>query len=152
MNKNMEIIEKQIRYLESLRHKNLKDLNAKERITLKAINSLNNVGGVNWYSPKGRKVDMGIISLVMGSAKKHVAEEKVGKFRISTVWLGLDHGQQRFFDKGKTKPVIFETMIFGEVHEEDPFSEYLERYSTIEEAEEGHISAVEKVKDYLKLG
>lgn len=51
---------------------------------------------------------------------------------ISTVFLGLDHS---FLRTGK--PILFETMIFG-----GPHDEFQERYSTWEEAEEGHERAV----------
>lgn len=58
-----------------------------------------------------------------------IAQETLpdGKF-ISTVWLGLDH------QFGIGKPLIFETMVFGENREELD----IERYSTLEEAKDGH--------------
>ena len=50
---------------------------------------------------------------------------------ISTVFLGLNH---RF---GDGPPLVFETMIFG-----GPANEYQMRYSTWDEAVEGHMAAV----------
>jgi len=50
---------------------------------------------------------------------------------VSTVWLGLDHN---YSPAGP--PLIFETMIFGGEHDQ-----YQERYSTKEEAIEGHKKA-----------
>lgn len=50
---------------------------------------------------------------------------------ISTVFLGLDHSFGR-----TERPILFETMIFGGVHDE-----YQDRYSTWNEAVEGHIKA-----------
>lgn len=39
---------------------------------------------------------------------KRVANEVViGRYRVSTVWLGLEHGTD-----GKGRPLIFETMVF----------------------------------------
>lgn len=50
--------------------------------------------------------------------------------RVSTVWLGLDHSFSM-----SSKPLIFETMVF-------PRNDYgeldMERYSTEEEAIQGH--------------
>lgn len=46
---------------------------------------------------------------------------------VSTVFLGIDHN---FLSKGD--PILFETMIFG------GGNEFQERYSTWDEAEEGH--------------
>jgi hypothetical protein len=65
--------------------------------------------------------------------------DKIGEASISTVFLSLDHGVSRFFG-GEGLPVLFETMIFGGEH-----GDYQERYSTYDEAEEGHRKAVEMV-------
>ena len=55
--------------------------------------------------------------------------------KISTVFLGLDYS----FENGK--PLLFETMVFPE----DSYLDLdMERYSTWEEAEEGHKKMVEK--------
>lgn len=51
--------------------------------------------------------------------------------QVSTVFLGMDHNYMG------GKPILFETMIFGGEHDE-----YQERYSTWEEAEEGHDKAI----------
>lgn len=55
--------------------------------------------------------------------------------RVSTVFLGLDHGF------GRGDPVLFETMIFG-----GPLDGEMERYSTYDQAERGHAEAVTKAK------
>lgn len=68
------------------------------------------------------------------TAKRHVGETFVGKTRISTVFLGIDHS----FAEGHH--LLFETMVFGQ-----PFNEAMERYSTWEEAEKGHKNWVQKV-------
>jgi hypothetical protein len=75
----------------------------------------------------------------METAKRHVALDKIGKVKISTVFLGLDH------NFGAGKPLIYETMIFGGKHDQ-----YQERYYTKEEALEGHKKAVELVKNSIK--
>ncbi len=64
---------------------------------------------------------------------RRVAHDSQGDVSVSTVLLCLDH---RFGDEGP--PLIFETMIFGGDHDE-----YQERYSTREQAEEGHRRACE---------
>lgn len=63
-----------------------------------------------------------------------------GKYRVSTVFLGLDHS----FSFGKDlPPVLFETMVF---HADTGGRDYdCERYHTWEEAEAGHAAVVEKV-------
>lgn len=68
---------------------------------------------------------------------KQVAEDTVGRFYLSTVWLGLDHGF------GRGKPLIFETMIFDEG--DGPREEWDQdcvRYSSEAEAAEGHARAL----------
>lgn len=51
--------------------------------------------------------------------------------RVSTVFLGLD------YSFGDGPPLLFETMIFGGKH-----SDYVDRYSTWQQAEAGHAVAV----------
>ena len=72
---------------------------------------------------------------LLETADCHVAKDVIGKVRVSTVFLGLDHN----LDGGK--PILFETMIFGGRHDG-----YQERYSTWEEAEKGHKKALRIVK------
>lgn len=62
-----------------------------------------------------------------------VALDHVNGIKISTVFLGIDHGYGG-------KPHWFETMIFGGGHDG-----YLERYATWDEAEVGHQKALEMV-------
>lgn len=74
---------------------------------------------------------------------KHVAQEMIGDILISTVWLGIDHQ----WINDAPHPLIFETMVF----ERNDFHEiYCDRYSTWQEAEEGHQKAVQWVKDGCK--
>jgi hypothetical protein len=71
----------------------------------------------------------------MATAERHVAHDTIDGVRVSTVFLGLDH------QFGNGPPLLFETMIFG--GEDDG---YQERYATWEEAEAGHVAALEKVR------
>jgi hypothetical protein len=73
------------------------------------------------------------------TANRHVADDYINDVRVSTVFLGRDHN---FAPTGP--PILFETMIFGGKHDE-----YQERYSSWDEAEEGHWRAVMMV---LKTG
>jgi len=61
--------------------------------------------------------------------KRIVAQDQVGNKWISTVFLGIDHG----FDG---PPLLFETMVF-----EDDVAGDMWRYSTWDEAMEGHKAA-----------
>jgi len=61
-----------------------------------------------------------------------LAQDNVPPFRVSTVFLGLDHG----WDDGP--PLLWETMIFN-----DPIEgEHQQRYSYWEDAVDGHWDAV----------
>ena len=66
---------------------------------------------------------------------KIVAKTFVGKILISTAFLGIDHSF------GSGPPLLFETMVFGGKLDDETV-----RYTTWEEAEEGHKKMVEKVK------
>ncbi len=83
-------------------------------------------------------------------SKTAVGKTYVGRYFISTVFLGLDH------NFGDGKPALFETMVFdrskrrnipgfGRSMGEDVFQD---RYCTWDEAEAGHKKVV---KDYEKI-
>lgn len=56
-------------------------------------------------------------------------------YDVSTIWLGINHGF------GEGLPLIFETMVFGSGDIESD----CQRYSTLREAQEGHIEMVTEV-------
>jgi hypothetical protein len=64
-----------------------------------------------------------------------VAKATVSGADVSTVFLGLDHSF------GHGPPLLFETMIFGGERDQ-----YQERYSTLQDAMDGHDRAVELAK------
>lgn len=75
-----------------------------------------------------------------------VKQENVNSYFVSTVFLGLDHNfEELCADLENYKPLIFETMIF--YPRRRGFEEYCDRYSTWQEAEEGHKKAVEWAKN-----
>lgn len=67
------------------------------------------------------------------ASNRTIARTEVGERYVSTVWMGLDHS----FSEGP--PLIFETMVF-------PECELCERYSTLEEAKEGHARMVAQLE------
>ena len=69
------------------------------------------------------------------SYKRIGLDELSNGYRVSTVWLGLDHSF------GGGKPLIFETMVFKGKGNSDLD---MERYSTLEEAVKGHKRIVKK--------
>jgi hypothetical protein len=77
---------------------------------------------------------------------KILKQDKIGKYRVSTVWIGLN---MRFF--GIDPPLIFETMIFiEEGQEKDELDFWQDRYSTEDEALEGHEKALELVRNKIR--
>lgn len=76
-------------------------------------------------------------SVWFSKADRRVAYTELGHgFNVSTVFLGLDHSF------GSGPPLLFETMGFNDYGDT---SDIFDRYSTWEEAECGHIDAVEKM-------
>ena len=67
---------------------------------------------------------------------RKVAKTKIKDVTISTVFLGINH------NFGEGKPILFETMIFG-----GGLDGEMDRYSTWEEAEEGHKRWIKKIKE-----
>lgn len=82
-----------------------------------------------------------------GDWYKRVGLTMVGQYRISTVWLGLDHGLGKPFDQ----LAIFETMVFDDSGENRDLDLDQRRYSTEEEAIEGHRRMVEEVELFAGL-
>ena len=62
---------------------------------------------------------------------RRVAQDKRDDVNVSTVFLGSNHNY------GEGPPLIFETMIFGGVHDDEQW-----RYTTEAEALESHKAAV----------
>lgn len=85
-----------------------------------------------------------------------VKQEDIGPFFVSTVFLGVDHS----FDE-HAPPVLFETMVFGDEIQNEVFkmpvrmresldeATLFNRYSTWEQAEEGHKEIAHRVRRKL---
>lgn len=100
----------------------------------------------DWYILKGKtpvKVDMLEAAAWFETdreKKRRIGYDEINGQRVSTVFLGLDHGW------GGGPPVLFETMIF-----DGPNDSWQDRYCTYEEAEAGHKKVCEKVRNGEKL-
>jgi len=70
------------------------------------------------------------------TAERTVAKDTIGDSEISTVFLGLDHAF------GGGKPLLYETLVFG-----GALNQAMDRYSTLEEAQNGHEQMVLRVID-----
>lgn len=81
-----------------------------------------------------RKTDIKVPAWKFGLGKL-LKIKKWELVNISTVFVGIDHR----FDVGGP-PLLFETMVFG-----GEYDQYTERYSTWDEAEEGHKEIVRRV-------
>jgi hypothetical protein len=66
--------------------------------------------------------------------RRHVGSDQIGQLWVSTVFMGLDHN---WSDDGE--PILFETMIFTD--DKEMHDLHCRRYSTMEEAERGHLVA-----------
>jgi hypothetical protein len=75
-------------------------------------------------------------------AYRRIGLENVGKYEVSTVWLGVNHNFA-----AELPPLIFETMVF-DVSGDRRFKDlYCERYSTEDQALAGHQAVVKALKD-----
>ena len=73
---------------------------------------------------------------------RQIGDDHIDGVRVSTVFMGVDHN----FDPDG-EPLLFETMIFGGEHDKERW-----RYSTFDEAEAGHVRAVDLVKNVAGRG
>ncbi len=78
------------------------------------------------------------LGVLRDSGEFKLKEDFVGKYKISTVYVGLDMGMFN------PEPLIFETMIFCE---DDPLDLWMDRYSYKQQALEGHEQAVLLAKE-----
>ena len=96
-----------------------------------------------YFKLEGKRVVM--VSSVLSwaqwfeSADRRVAETMVGRVRVSTVFLGINH---RF---GPGEPLLFETMVFG-----GALNEQMSRSATWVQAENDHAEIVRLVTSAAK--
>ena len=111
------------------------------------------------YDRSGRPIGLATWARLMDDEGYRVVEQThIGRFWISTVWLGTDH------NFGLGPPMIFETMVFDATVSDrgrsGPRSERtvvpaeleMRRYSTIEQARAGHADFISLVKTIEALG
>lgn len=72
-------------------------------------------------------------------SRRKVRVTTLGDVRVSTVFLGLDHG---FSMDPNAKPILFETLVFG-----GRFDGEMDRYASWDEAVKGHHRMVRKIKE-----
>jgi len=95
-----------------------------------------------WYTLDENNKPIASISIIEASEwmennpeRKAVKQDKIGDVFISTVFLGLNHAWNSDI------PVLWETMIFGGEHDQ-----YQDRYTSYEDALEGHKKALDLIK------
>lgn len=96
-----------------------------------------------WYDRAGNPLTLETAAkLLTDRTYVHVARTHIYNghhvFKVSTVWLGLDHTHGD--DDGR--PVIFETIVFVGGN---PSGSECHRYSTEQEARDGHTAVVAKI-------
>lgn len=74
------------------------------------------------------------------ASERRIALTDVGPYRVSTVFLALDHNFG-----GGGQPVLWETMVFAQDGFEAP--DFSRRYSSREDALQGHDDVVNEVKN-----
>ena len=78
---------------------------------------------------------------VFEDSNRVIARAEVRGVTVSTVFLGIDHSF------GDGPPLLFETMVFG-----GEYDQLQERYSTYDEAVEGHGNVLRKVNHCEQYG
>jgi hypothetical protein len=90
--------------------------------------------GLRFYNMDGEPIDLlEYVRLMETPEATRVGWDVVGEINVSTVLLCIDHA----FTGGP--PLIFETMVFGE---SSPMDQYMRRYATLADAQEGHAETV----------
>lgn len=102
----------------------------------------------DWFSMDGQPMDDDEAAHLLGQPDYKTlrvtdsrAENGGLDWRVSTVWLGLNHEFRIAMP-----PMIFETMVFGG----GKLDQYCQRYSTIVEAVAGHLEVVRLVQAHQR--
>ena len=88
-----------------------------------------------YYDRDGNQIDLEEWSRIYTPENQRVAATNIGESYISTVWLGINHQWEP-----TGPPLFFETMIF-----DGPLDGECWRYSTLDQAQQGHEAACLKV-------
>jgi hypothetical protein len=88
-----------------------------------------------YYDWQGNPIDLATWAQLFND-ERHLGEDELDGVRVSTVWIGIDHGFGR-----TERPLLFETMIFGGTLDGDTW-----RYATEAEARAGHARACSLVR------
>ena len=105
----------------------------------KTIEDLANALGDYWILDADHKpIRVGIVEwgkFFKSTDSRIVAQDQIGDAKVSTVFLGIDHGW------GDGAPVLFETMVFGGPHDQETW-----RCCTWKQAEAQHEEACSLVR------
>ena len=89
-----------------------------------------------WFDKQGKAIDsQEAEKLLSDDSYKIVKQDIIGKYFVSTVWLGFDHNFHLDY------PIIFETMVFYCKKDRPDFERddiFMARYRTEKEALKGH--------------
>ena len=86
-----------------------------------------------WYIERDGIPVAATMQEAAASHRAHVADERAGLYRVSTVFLDIDHN---VYDDGP--PILYETMLFGD----GPDDNWCQRYVTRTEAAAGHAAVI----------
>jgi hypothetical protein len=82
---------------------------------------------------------------------KIIKQERIDKFFISTMWLGISHFDFKNQDFFEGFNAYFETMVFEFYSDDICRSCDIYRYCTLEEAKEGHEIVAKEYRDKKEL-
>lgn len=110
---------------------------------------------MRWYKLDGKIPvlcnDLLMAAVALEDQDRTVRVTETELYKVSTVFLGLDHNHYGFGD-----PLLFETLVFRRLAAEDQEGENVlgifSRYSTWDEAEVGHSEALEQVAELERVG
>lgn len=112
-----------------------------------------------YYDRDGKPIDtLKWAKLLEDSTYLRVADDltKDGRFRVSTVWLGLDQTHGDFMrEEVNPTPIIFETMVFDNHRINSigtPDGVFQERYCTEAEALTGHEATLARYELISSVG
>ena len=98
----------------------------------------------HFYDMQGNPLTLEQWSKRFNDPERIIAQQTIGDYWISTVWLGLDHSHHY------GPPLIFETMVF-DADRSSGYEHRMVRYTTLEEAKAGHARLAAVLKRLQRL-
>jgi len=103
-----------------------------------------------YFDRKGNQIDvLRFGHLWEDISYRMVKENRIGDYRVCTIWLGIDPLYIEVFHGNRVPALIFETRVLSP-RKDSSFDSFFNRYASEESALTGHELILNEVKEFTK--